>query len=317
MRREPIAALLVALALALTACGAPTAAPTDSPGASPTAPPTATATAAPSPAATSTPGPTSTPAPNASPTPTPLPLLPLRALDYLVIGMTPSCLYNLQFIATGTDAANDFVLPDGRAVHFDISEDYGPLGPFVTSYRIGTSAPVVAVPDAAPIKDGQVTVGGIPLEIWQVVDVDGLIATIGAPADDVTVEDELYSPGSDYLQVRQRTLTYPGLTLVFDQKRTAADKTVWNLGSVQFTSASYATPRGLRIGLTAKQVLMHYGTGTFIIEESGSTDGIQAMTLTEFGSTSSAQDDPTSVQAHLQFMGGAVARIELTYYSGP
>jgi hypothetical protein len=317
MRKGTTAVLMLAMSLAFTACGTPIAGPTESPAGSPTAPPTATV--APTPAKTATPAPTSTLAPNTTPTPAPPPLLPLEALDYFVVGMSPGTPWMLHFLTEGTGDTTDFVLPDGRTVHFDVAEDSGPLGPYVTSYRIGNAAPVVAVPDTVSIRDGRISADGRTLEVWQVVSLSDLVAALGTPAGDATVDTETYDPRTNYVQIHERTLTYPGVTLVLDQERAAADKSLWHIHRIQFTASSYSTPRGLEVGMTPKEVLKRYGTGAFIIEERGSPDGIQAMTLTKgTGSVSgSVQDDLACIEIHLEFMNGKVVRIGLSFWHGP
>lgn len=243
-------ALLVALAMTLAGCAA-AATPTAAPSPTPTAPPTAT------------PAPTATPTVPSGPTatPDPRPLLSLAAQDSICIGLIAPNAYLLPGL---TPDIGDYRLLDGRSLHIEwTTAKAGANGAGATtvhvirSYRFEGSPEVVAKPDAMEIVDEAFVWNGVTLPL-EPASYAQLVATLGAPTREST--DEL--PGHT-----ERTMEYPGLTIVLDQAEGTADTDHWH-GSVTIAQASYATPRGLRLGLTFQEVAALFATGGYAIGRS-------------------------------------------------
>ncbi len=307
----------VALALLATACAA--ASPT-APGA--TATPAGT-TGTPTPAAGDTPtsGPTPTKGPTAAPTkgptatPTPpYPILPVAALDRIGIGVTALSFGTLGIdgmppIDADSGTGADFILSDGRPIHFDEASSYH--GNYITGYRIDGSPAVTPQPDTAPVADCEFTVDGFALRSQQDVRFTELTAALGAPSDDVTIDTEWI-----YFHVNERTLTYPGLTIVLQQDHAAKDKDVWNLFSILVTRSDLATPRGLKVGMTEREILQLFDTGDFMILVSGIPSTVAEMEVFRNSGSGQPGSDAFAGEIRIDFVDGKATRIALLFWIG-
>lgn len=286
------------LVLALASCGtAPTATPTAAPTASPTAggptsTPGPTSSIPTQPLPTHEPNATDTPAasPSPSPTPTPRPTsaahhtLPKSALAYIGIGTIGWSILEMAGVEPEYNAVADssFFLEGGGRVTFDYESAMGNGDPLVEVVGItvvdgsGTHVQKAGVrQDGNPYPDSWFIFqkGSLSLKIAASTTIADLTAALGDP-----LLDE-WDVGFSYLTWSVgwiRDMEFPGLRVKLIQTKDAADKTQWKVESARVSDASFGTPIGWKVGMSASEVIAKAGTIDWLLEPELGPDGTLA-----------------------------------------
>jgi len=270
-----VLSVLVAMTLSFTACAAVSPTATPAPTSTPTPGPMQTPGVVPV-SPTATPAPTSTPTPGPTQTPGVVPTLADWVVDAIGIGTAAQGVFTDGL--PGLDpVVSEYRLENGKNLHIDWKFSISAIQT-VLAYRIQGEAAVVAKPDSAPVVDSRIDAGGVAVLFGTEVTMPAFQTSLGTTTSDKTVEAMLgaVDPKEGY----ERTLVYPGLTVALQQAKDAADKSVWKVTELTVDSSSFSTPRGLRTGLTVKEVVTLFSTGEYLLEEQGSAKEVVSIRLT-------------------------------------
>ncbi|HBP38632.1 MAG TPA: hypothetical protein DD640_07820 [Clostridiales bacterium] len=118
-------------------------------------------------------------------------------------------------------------------------------------------------PDPQVIDDFQMISSTLQLDVGEYHSESDLLKTFGMPLQ-VNNLVETADPATEQLvQHRVRTLCFLDLTIILRQDMEPEDYDSWLVREIIWTSAEYASPRGLAVGLTYDEVLDLLGTGDF------------------------------------------------------
>ena len=266
---------LILIAILVFVLGGCSIGPTSVPTPTPTVSPTSKVT----PGVTYFPPATSALTPPMTPLPTEATVLtlPSALMNSIGIGTLAPDMLSMA----GLPAPNDnlkcptvFQLSGGGEVRFTYAENINFHSDVVAGIAVNGTTKIAPVPDPTPILDFQLVNNGFTLKPGGFLSISALKAAFETPLTDTTVKRVVV-----YDETYIRTMTYTGLTLELYQAPTSLDKDQWWLTSVVITGSSYATPRGLKVGMEAKEAVNLFGTGAFILDEQGTQDELQKMTV--------------------------------------
>ena len=219
------------------------------------------------PAVTPTPIPSATPSPSPvsttpTPTPAPVPTLQRSVVDRIGIGFTAESVRASSGFDQQSPFPTEYRIEEGGTVvfHYDDTLADKPIVSITLTDSTGTRT-TKAVPAADPVDDTGVVVNGLALKSGMEFRGTDLMAAIGAPLVDRSVDREY--AGAKWTV---RTLEYLGLTISLIHWYPVTDPDLWTVDAVVVTSTGYRTVRGLKVGMTYGEVLRMFDTGVYVLD---------------------------------------------------
>jgi hypothetical protein len=238
---------------------------------------------APTTTAAPTAGPTATSTPTVTPAPTSAPLLvlPSEVMPFVGIRVDYDDLLKVAGIEEGYPYKQfivDFDLSGGGRVHFELEDD-GWLSRVIARYQVEGQPLVEPTPDASPVADSRFVHGTLSFDLGDELQASNLTSALGTPTSDETVVRDVLDEGS----FRFRTLTFARKSFTLAQRSDAADKATWTLDGYSITDPAFATARGLKLGLSAEDVVRLFSGKVFGISIEGTKAGLTRVSVLKDG----------------------------------